>query len=172
MCIQPLSHCCPRFFANAPLPHPAQGLKRTAFHESGHALVAMQTPGASPIHKATIVPRGDALGMVTQVRSDDEREEGSSVGGARSVCGRLWTSVDAEAVEALGSALTFPGACLIHTSCAFTHRLSDAPIYAHLFVPHPSFHTTPVVEASSHVAARPRLHPHPSSRPRCLGAAV
>ncbi|VFQ72665.1 unnamed protein product [Cuscuta campestris] len=46
--------------------------KLTAYHESGHAIVAMNTEGAHPIHKATIMPRGSALGMVTQLPSDDE----------------------------------------------------------------------------------------------------
>ncbi|KAF7148735.1 hypothetical protein RHSIM_Rhsim03G0200000 [Rhododendron simsii] len=44
----------------------------TAYHESGHAVVAFNTDGAHPIHKATIMPRGSALGMVTQLPSDDE----------------------------------------------------------------------------------------------------
>ncbi|KAL1550695.1 ATP-dependent zinc metalloprotease FTSH 11, chloroplastic/mitochondrial, variant 2 [Salvia divinorum] len=46
--------------------------KLTAYHESGHAIVALNTEGAHPIHKATIMPRGSALGMVTQLPSDDE----------------------------------------------------------------------------------------------------
>lgn len=46
--------------------------KLTAYHESGHAVVAFNTEGAHPIHKATIMPRGSALGMVTQLPSDDE----------------------------------------------------------------------------------------------------
>lgn len=46
--------------------------KLTAYHESGHAIVALNTEGAHPIHKATIIPRGSALGMVTQLPSGDE----------------------------------------------------------------------------------------------------
>eukprot|EP00271_Cylindrocystis_brebissonii_P003008 TRINITY_DN13758_c0_g1_i2.p1 TRINITY_DN13758_c0_g1~~TRINITY_DN13758_c0_g1_i2.p1 ORF type:complete len:1039 (+),score=196.23 TRINITY_DN13758_c0_g1_i2:171-3287(+) len=49
-----------------------ESLKCTAYHESGHAIVALRTPGAHPIHKATVTPRGDALGMVTQLPEKDE----------------------------------------------------------------------------------------------------
>jgi cell division protease FtsH len=43
----------------------------TAYHEGGHAIVAMNVPLADPVHKATIVPRGRALGMVMQLPEGD-----------------------------------------------------------------------------------------------------
>ncbi len=45
--------------------------KLTAYHEGGHALVATQLPAADPIHKATIIPRGRALGLVMQLPEKD-----------------------------------------------------------------------------------------------------
>lgn len=47
-------------------------MRCTAFHEAGHALVALKTSGTDPIHKATIMPRGRALGMVMQLPDGDQ----------------------------------------------------------------------------------------------------
>ncbi|NQW12247.1 MAG: ATP-dependent metallopeptidase FtsH/Yme1/Tma family protein [Alphaproteobacteria bacterium] len=45
--------------------------KLTAYHEAGHAVVALQCPDSDPIHKATIIPRGRALGMVMRLPEGD-----------------------------------------------------------------------------------------------------
>jgi cell division protease FtsH len=45
--------------------------RNTAYHEGGHALVALTVPAADPVHKATIIPRGRALGMVMQLPEGD-----------------------------------------------------------------------------------------------------
>lgn len=44
----------------------------TAWHEAGHAIVALKTPASDPVHKATIIPRGRALGMVMQLPEGDK----------------------------------------------------------------------------------------------------
>src|SRR5579863_2329440 len=46
--------------------------KLTAFHEGGHAIVALNVVGSDPIHKATIIPRGRALGMVMRLPERDQ----------------------------------------------------------------------------------------------------
>ena len=44
----------------------------TAYHEGGHAIIALHVPSTDPVHKATIIPRGRALGMVMQLPERDQ----------------------------------------------------------------------------------------------------
>ena len=46
--------------------------KTTAYHEGGHAIVALNEKASDPIHKATIIPRGRALGMVVRLPERDQ----------------------------------------------------------------------------------------------------
>lgn len=45
--------------------------KLTAYHEAGHALVSLYEPHSDPIHKATVIPRGDAAGMVVRMPGEN-----------------------------------------------------------------------------------------------------
>ncbi|AEW96795.1 MULTISPECIES: ATP-dependent zinc metalloprotease FtsH [Streptomycetaceae] len=57
--------------AERPLVMPAAERRRTAYHESGHALLGMVQPGADPVRKVTIVPRGRALGVTLSTPEAD-----------------------------------------------------------------------------------------------------
>jgi ATP-dependent metalloprotease FtsH len=50
----------------------AESKKKTAYHEGGHTLVAMHTKGAMPLHKVTVIPRGNALGVTVMLPGTDE----------------------------------------------------------------------------------------------------
>jgi len=50
----------------------------TAYHEAGHALVCMYTPGANQLHKITIMPRGQALGMTMHLPEVDKYSMGKN----------------------------------------------------------------------------------------------
>ncbi len=51
---------------------PLEERRITAYHESGHTLVARMIPGTDPIHKVTIIPRGRALGLTQQLPIDEK----------------------------------------------------------------------------------------------------
>ncbi|MEU3403817.1 ATP-dependent zinc metalloprotease FtsH [Streptomyces sp. NPDC006670] len=57
--------------AERPLVMPQEERRRTAYHESGHALLGMLQPGADPVRKITIVPRGRALGVTLSTPDAD-----------------------------------------------------------------------------------------------------
>ncbi len=70
--------------------------KLTAYHEAGHVLVAMNIPGADPIHKVTIIPRGRAMGVTHQLPLDDRHNYSRTY-----VQGRLGILLGGRAAEQL-----------------------------------------------------------------------
>jgi len=68
----------------------------TAYHESGHVLVAMNIPEADPIHKVTIIPRGRALGITHQLPMDERHNYSRTY-----ISGRLGILLGGRAAEKL-----------------------------------------------------------------------
>jgi cell division protease FtsH len=86
--------------------------ERTAYHESGHALVGMLTPGADPVRKVSIIPRGQALGVtlstpdadrVSYAREDLETKIQVALAGRTAeevVYGRITTGAESDIEQA------------------------------------------------------------------------
>ncbi|MGH2368828.1 MAG: AAA family ATPase, partial [Chloroflexota bacterium] len=70
--------------------------KRVAYHEAGHALMGLLLPDTDPVHKVTIVPRGQALGVTYQVPLDDRHNYGE-----RYLRGRITGALGGRAAEEL-----------------------------------------------------------------------
>ncbi|HEX2037936.1 MAG TPA: cell division protein FtsH, partial [Chloroflexota bacterium] len=70
--------------------------RRVAYHEAGHALLGLLLPEADPVHKVTIVPRGQALGVTYQVPLDDRLNYGEAY-----LRGRITGALGGRAAEAL-----------------------------------------------------------------------
>jgi cell division protease FtsH len=68
--------------------------ERTAFHESGHALVGMLTPGADPVRKISIIPRGQALGVTLATPESDRYSYGRT-----QLIGRIKVALGGRAAE-------------------------------------------------------------------------
>jgi ATP-dependent metalloprotease len=100
----------------------------TAFHEGGHALVSVYTTGGDPVYKATLVPRGGALGMVTHLPSDELLQS------RESLLHNLDTAMAGRAAEELifgkdkitgGAASDFAKATAIATSMVVSLGMSE-----------------------------------------------
>ncbi|HPX62079.1 MAG TPA: ATP-dependent zinc metalloprotease FtsH [Deltaproteobacteria bacterium] len=70
--------------------------KSTAYHEAGHTLVAIKTPGSDPVHKVSIIPRGRALGMTMQLPIEDKHSYSREV-----LLGRIAVLMGGRAAEDL-----------------------------------------------------------------------
>lgn len=79
--------------------------ERTAYHEAGHALLALLTPGSDPVHRVSIVPRGMSLGATYQLPVDDRTSYAQDYLQARITC-----ALGGRAAEKLMYGVTTTGA--------------------------------------------------------------
>jgi len=79
--------------------------ERTAYHESGHALLALLVPGSDPVHRVSIVPRGMALGATFQLPVDERTSYGEDY-----LRARITTALGGRAAEQLVYGLVTTGA--------------------------------------------------------------
>eukprot|EP01126_Amoeba_proteus_P029529 TRINITY_DN2912_c0_g1_i8.p1 TRINITY_DN2912_c0_g1~~TRINITY_DN2912_c0_g1_i8.p1 ORF type:complete len:582 (-),score=152.47 TRINITY_DN2912_c0_g1_i8:600-2345(-) len=112
--------------------------KITAYHEGGHALVALKAKGAPEIRKATLMPRGNALGMVNYLPSEEKMET------KLQLMGRMQMAMGGRAAEELifgkdnvttGASSDFKGATRI--AYQMVTKLGMSPVIGHLSVPSP-----------------------------------
>jgi len=79
--------------------------ERTAYHESGHALLALLVPGSDPVHRVSIVPRGMALGATYQLPVDERTSYGEDY-----LRARITTALGGRAAEQLVYGVVTTGA--------------------------------------------------------------
>lgn len=79
--------------------------RRVAYHEAGHALVGMLLPGSDPVHKVSIVPRGQALGVTYQLPEDDRHNYSETY-----LMGRLVVLLGGRAAEEIVCGVATTGA--------------------------------------------------------------
>jgi cell division protease FtsH len=79
--------------------------ERTAYHESGHALLGLLVPHSDPVHRVTIVPRGMALGATYQLPTDDRTSYGEDY-----LRARITSALGGRAAEQLIYGVTTTGA--------------------------------------------------------------
>jgi cell division protease FtsH len=70
--------------------------ERIAYHESGHALLGLLLPGADPVRRVSIIPRGQALGVTVQTPVDDRFNYGEDY-----LRGRITGALGGRAAEQL-----------------------------------------------------------------------
>ncbi len=83
----------------------AQDRERIAYHESGHALLGLLLPGADPVSRVSIIPRGQSLGATTQTPVDDRFNYGEDY-----LRGRITGALGGRAAEQLVYGVVSTGA--------------------------------------------------------------